>query len=440
VALSALGALMTGLFAVSARAQEPISLGKLHDAAMAHDPRSAMPQLLQSASALRERDIATRRQLQSGVNGQATYQSDVTALPISVPGTTVPKPPYARFQVTLDLEQPLYDAGAVSAQRAIERARLAEATSDVRSQLYRVKQEVNAALFGALLMQERLAELDATTAALDERLREARTRVAEGSALGRDTSALVAERYRLQEARAEVESSRRASLTVLSALTGQVLDPAVPLDLAAVSASMPDAQALLDDPTALRAVALDRRSRPEFDRFDATRARLDQEALALDVENRPRVSAFVQGGVGRPGLNQLVSDTDPFYLAGVRMSWHPFERQKVRRREEQVRVQQRMTDLEERSFAETIDRATAGDREEIARLTAARERDELLLLARSDVERVARVQYEEGAATAASWVSAQSDLLEARLQRRRHAVELEYARARLFTTLGVPFR
>ena len=326
------------------------------------------------------------------------------------------------------------------ARRAVERARLSEATTDVGTQLYRLTQEVNAALFTALLMQERLVELDVTRDELDQRLREAQARVREGSAVSRDTSAIVAERYRLEESRAEVDAKRRAAIETLAELTGRMLDPAARLDLAAVTAALPETRTLLDDPAALRTRALAERSRPEFARFDATRARLDEEARALEVENRPRLSAFVQGGVGRPGLNQLQSDTDPFYITGLRASWRPFERGKVRQREEQLRLQQRMTDLEERAFADALDRATANDRAEIARLEAARPRDDALVAARADVERVARVQYEEGAATAVTWISARSDLLEARLQLRRHAVELEYARARLLTTLGVAAR
>ncbi len=421
-------------------AQDSLTLGELHAAAVAHDPRADMPALLRRASILREQDIATARRLQSGVNGQATYQSDVTALPISLPGSAVPEPPYARFQLTLDLEQPIYDAGAVSAQRAVERARLGEATTDVATQLYRRTQEVNTALFTVLLMQERVAALDVALADLTERLREVRSRVIEGSAVSRDTSAIRAEQYRVEESRAELEANRRAALISLGALTGRSFDQTVALRVAALSIPETATDALLRDPETLRAQALQDRARPEFAAFDATRVRLDEEAAALGVATRPRVSAFVQGGVGRPGLNQLTRDTDPFYIAGVRATWHPFERGKVARREEQVRVQQRLTDLQEHVFAENVERATEADRTEITRLVEARTRDEALEAARADVERVARVQYDEGATTATAWVSARADLLDAQLQLRRHAVELEYARARLLTTLGLPVR
>lgn len=418
------------------QAQDTVQIGALHAAALAHDPRSAMPAVMREASALREQDLATARRLQSSVHGQATYQSDVTSFPITLPGTTVPEPPYARFQITLDLEHPLYDAGAVAAQRTVERARLEESTSDVRTQLHRLKLEVNSALFTVLLMQERIEALDLARGDLDQRLLEARARVVDGSALGRDTSAIVAEGYRLEESRSTLDANRRAALVVLGALTGETFDASRPLAIGSPDAVANASQ--MSGDVVQRALA--ERVRPEFAKFDATRARLNTEVDALSVANRPRVSAFAQGGVGRPGLNQLVRDTDPFYLAGIRASWQPFERGKIARREEILRAQQRLADLEEHAFTEGLARATATDLAELERLDAADVRDQLLVTARADVERIARVQFEEGAATAAAWVSARADLLDAQLQIRLHAVERAYAQVRLLTTLGVPVR
>lgn len=415
-----------------AAARDTLSLGALHDAAATRDARSAMPTLLRDASALRDRDIVTDRRLRSVVNAQATHQSDVTTLPVRIPGSDVPTPPYSRFQLTLDLEQSIYDASATPARRAVERARLGEAESDVNVQLHRLRQDVNVAVFTTLLLQERLAELDVVRDDIGQRLTEARARVREGSALSRDTSTLVAERLRIDETHAEVDANRRAALTTLGSLTGRTYDPASPISVQSVSPREEDARDTVG--TAIP------RARPEFHRFEATRRRIAEEARAVQVENRPRLSAFAQAGVGRPGLNQLATDTDPFYIVGVRASWKPFERGTVQRREEQLHVQQRLTDLEERAFAEALHRATATDREEIARLEAARARDAELIAARADVERVARLEYEEGAATAAAWIATRTALMEARFTARRHAVELEYARARLLTTLGLPLR
>jgi outer membrane protein TolC len=403
-------------------AQDTVSLSRLHADAIARDARSQTPALLRSASALRDRVITTDRFAQPQLNAQATHQSDVTEVPIRIPGSNIPTPPFTRYQLTLDLDQPLYDAGAVAARRAVERGRLGEAESDVALSLYKLRFDVNAALFTALLYQEQLDALDATRAVIDQRMLEATARVREGSALARDTSTIHAERLRTEETRAEAASRHRSALRVLSNLTGRHFDPRV---------------RLVAPPVEVDSAPL-AKQRPEFARFDAVRGRLELEARAAAVDARPRISAFMQAGVGQPGLNQLRPDTDLFYTAGVRATWRPLARHDASRRAEQARLQQRVTDLEERAFAESLERATFTDREDIAALEAAIVRDAQLTRVREEIEQVARLEFEEGAVTAAVWVAAQSDVLAAHIAARRHLVELAYARVRLLTTLGAP--
>jgi outer membrane protein TolC len=56
---------------------------------------------------------------------------------------------------------------------------------------------------------------------------------------------------------------------------------------------------------------------------------------------------------------------------------------------------------------------------------------------RTEVERQARAQYDEGAITTPEYVEARTDVAEARLELDRHRVELAQARSRYLTTLGL---
>jgi outer membrane protein TolC len=416
--------------ATVAQAQDTLSLRALHDAAIARDARSGAATLIRQQGALRDRVIASDRYAQPQFNAQATHQSDVTQLPLRVPGTDIPTPPFTRYQVSLDLDQPLYDAGSVNARRAVERTRTNESEADLRARVYGITFEVNATVFTLLLQQEQQQELRAVRRALEQRLAETRLRVSEGVALGRDTSALLAEQLRVDELLDLVVSKRAAAASQLASLTGRTVSAHTPIALANMAGTETLPSAPVD--------ALRLRERPEFARFDATRARLAEEANATAVDARPRVSAFVQAGMGQPGLNQLRPDSDAFYIAGVRAAWRPFASRDAERRAEQLRVQQRITDLEEKAFAEMLARASTADAEEIERLTTLIERDVQVIAARTEIERVARLELDEGLTTTAQWITVQTDLAEARIAAKRHTVELALARARLFTTLGLP--
>lgn len=405
---------------------DTLSLRALHEAALLRDARAGSAQLLRVAGDARDAVIARDRFADPLLGGQLTHQSDVTAVPLRLPGNDIPSPPFTRYQVTLELDQPLYDAGAVSARRAVERARTHEADADLLARLYGLTNEVNAAVFTVLLQQAHDDALRATDTVLAQRLAETRQRVNEGAALARDTSLLIAERLRLQEQSEAVRSRARVARAQLQALTGATL----PERAAAPTLLSLDRLTTLATSTP--------RTRPEFARFDATRARLADEVRASAVEGRPRVSAFVQAGIGRPGLNQLRPDTDAFYLAGVRVSWRPFARRDVAHNAEALRAQQRITTLEEQAFADQLARVVLGDVADIERLEAQLVRDRALVATREEIARVARLELDEGLITTAQWIAVQADLTDARLSAERHLVERTWAWARLYTTLGLP--
>lgn len=409
-------------------AQDTLQLGALQEAALRHDPRGAQRALLREQASLRETSLDMERRPQLSLNGVASHQSDVTAVMLNLPGASVPAPPKDRWQATVDAQQLLYDGGAIAARRDLERARLAESSAQVDAALYRLRAEVNTAFFSAYLLGARTRELDALLSDLDARLQVARARVLAGAALPRDTSAIVAEQLRSSLARDEAESARTASLAVLARLTGEAVDARSVLllpDLAADVARTVEG----GNPASLRL-------RPEFAQFDRTRARLDREAANAHLENRPRLVAFGQAGVGRPGLNQFRTDPDEFWQAGLRVEWRPWTWRNADRSAEVIHTQQRIISTEERALAEQLARAVESDVADMQRLRSALSTDARVVTLRSEIERQASAQFTESAISAAEYVEVRTDVLEARLTLERHRAELAQAQARYLTTLG----
>lgn len=415
--------------AATARAQDTLHLAALQDAAVARDPRGEQPRLLRAQSDLRLTTLDAERRPQLTLNGQASHQSDVTAVVLRLPGASVPTPPKDRWQATADVQQLLYDGGAVEARRALERARLAESSAAVDAALYRLRADVNAAFFSGYVLQERRRELDALLADLDARLAVARARVVNGVALGRDTLAIVAERLRTELARGETVASRGAALAVLARLTGETIDSATVLALPNLSREVA-ATRVEGRPETLRV-------RPEFTQFRQTRARIDREVALTAMENRPRLLAFGQGGMGRPGLNQFRTGPDEFWQAGVRVEWRPWTWGNATRAAEGLRMQQRIVETEEKALADQLARAVESDVADMQRLRDALGTDARVVTLREEIERQAQAQFTEGTITAAEYVELRTDVLEARLVLQRHRAELAQAQARYLTTLGL---
>ena len=327
------------------------------------------------------------------------------------------------------MEQRLYDGGDVARRRELEEARYAESQAEVDVALYELRSDVNSAFFSAFLLEKRSEEFEALVADLDARLAAVRARVEAGTALGRDAAEIEAEWVRAGLQRDEARASRRASLAILADLASR------PIDTSAVLV-LPSDQPERAHPADLSAVAALRR-RPEFDQLRRSRERLEREAASTTTENRPKLFAFGQAGVGLPGLDQFRTSSDAFWQAGVKVKWQPWTWRSAGRRAAAFRLQQDVVATEERALGRRLARAVVTDLEDIDRLKAALTDDERIVTLRVEVERQARAQYDEGAITTPDYVEARTDVLEARLTLERHRVELAQARSRYLTTLGI---
>jgi outer membrane protein TolC len=417
------------LLARAAQAQDSIHVERMQEAALRTDPRAAQRELLRAATDQQIAVIQSDRLPQIAINGFASYQSDVTTVNQALPGINVPNLPKDHWQTTLDVEQRIYDGGEVTKRRQLEEARHAESEAGVDVELYRLRSDVNSAFFSAFLLGKRAEEYDALLADLDARLAAVRARVEAGTALGRDAAEIEAERVRAGVQRNEAQASRRASLAILSNLVGQPIDTTAVLVLPA------------DQPEVSRAVAPadaeSLRARPEFTQLRQSRARLEREAAYTSTENLPKLSAFGQAGVGLPGYDGFRQTSDAFWQAGLRVKWQPWTWRSAGRKAAAIRLQQDIVTTQEQALGRSLARAVAADLEEIGRLKAALADDEKVVALRTEVERQARAQYDEGIITTADYVETRTDVLEARLTLERHRVELAQARASYLTTLGL---
>ena len=408
--------------------QDSLTLAWVHARTAAVDPRVGQASHFADASEQRSAALRSARLPQFAVRAQATHQSDVTRVELPGASITPPSPPRDRWQAIVQADQLLYDGGMVNGKVALESARLLEQQAGVRVAQYALRGEAEAAFFGAWLLQERLAELDAVTEDLAARLGELRARVREGIALPRDTAAIEAERLTVVRRRAEAEAQRQAAITVLSRLTDTTLASTVALVAPTLSGAV----------DAIANGALDTlRSRPEFAQLRATQHRLEQEAVLAAVENRPTISAFAEGGVGRPGLNQFDADPAGFWQGGVRVTWRPWTWRSAERSAGALRAQREVVAADEVALAARLSRAVEADLAMIRHLRDGFADDARLIVLRREIERAAQAELSEGIITAARYVEARTDLAEARLAERRHRAELVRAEAAFLTTLGI---
>jgi outer membrane protein TolC len=428
-----IGILAVGLdgeiFWAQASAGDTIRLSSLQIVAARRDPRARQLDLLAAQTDLRLRNIGAEQLPALTVVGQGQYQSDVTTIPFTPPGGQRIVPPNDTYDARVEAQQRLIDP-SLAARRAVERAQLGESQARVRTAIYGLRENVNDAFFSAARLQLQRGEIETSITDLEAQLRVASDRVRLGAALPSEVATLQAELLLRRQSLAEIDANRRAALAVLADLTGVRAGVEDVLDL-------PDAAA---EVARVRTAIGEARGRPEYAQFVRTRELLQRQESAVAARDKPRLSAFGRVGYGRPGLNALNTNFDSYWLAGLQVQWTPWSWGTTRREREALALQRQIVETEEAAFRDRIERSTAHDLATIDRLESAIATDDQIIALRERIARETLRRFQEGVVTSAEYVDRQTDVLNARLARASHRVELAQARARFLTLVGVEVR
>lgn len=237
------------------------------------------------------------------VSGKASYQSDVTQMPFTMPGFdfTMPKDQYS---VYAEISQTLWDGGSSGS-----RVRTARAGADVQRQqtmvsVYSVREQVQNIYLGILLIDRQLKQNGLLMESLERSRNEVRALMESGMAYASDMKIVEVNILDCRQKTSQLNSDRAAYLEMLGKLTG--------CDMTGAVLSEPDCEIDLDSLVV---------KRPELELYDARLRQNDAQRKELDTRISPKFNVFFQGGAGQPGLNMLEKGFKPYWMAGVKMQW-----------------------------------------------------------------------------------------------------------------------
>ena len=95
---------------------------------------------------------------QFSVSAKATYQSDVTGIPISVPGVDIKPLSKDQYGITLDINQTIWDGGVVSSRKEMAKTGSEVALKQLEVTLYSINDRVNQLFFGILLLDAKIQQ------------------------------------------------------------------------------------------------------------------------------------------------------------------------------------------------------------------------------------------------------------------------------------------
>ena len=243
---------------------------------------------------------------QFSLSGKATYQSDITRLPVEIPNLDFKTAPKDQYQVMLEVQQTLWDGGDIRSRKRLTRAASEVELEKQHVDMYALTDRVNQLFFGILLLDEQLKQNSLLQEDLGRTHKQVADYIANGIATLSDLDAVSVEQLNTRQHRVELETTRRAYLSMLAAFTDKDLS----------------SETVLLKPAAEENIDRQMNNRPELRWYDAQGEQLHQQEAALNTRLMPRFGLFVQGAYGNPGLNMLKDEFNAYYMAGVRMSWN----------------------------------------------------------------------------------------------------------------------
>lgn len=164
---------------------------------------------------------------QVSINGQATYQSEVTRLP----GSAVLVEPLSKDQYKIygEINQSILDGGVTKNQTNIQRVSTQIEQQKLEVELYKIKERINQLFFGILLIDAQLKQVDLLKKDLQTSLLKTESAILNGTAFKSNADILKAELLKSDQRIIEMKAARLAYLDMLGYFTNQQLDDTVTL-------------------------------------------------------------------------------------------------------------------------------------------------------------------------------------------------------------------
>lgn len=245
-------------------------------------------------------------------SAQATYQSAVTAWPESMltmyqqMGLNMKGLRKDQYKIGVDLQQTIYDGGAISSQRNIAQQEGKVQEAQTETNLYQVRRRVNEMYFSLLLLNEQIQLNEDVQALLQSSEKKLSAMVKGGTAAASDLDNVRAERLSVEQQNENLKQQKLMLQRMLSVFCGlEVNNTQKPAPVQIVSSV---------------------NNRPEMRLYNSQLELTEAKEKALDTQLRPKLGLFAQGFYGYPGLNMFEDMMNRKWslngIVGIKLSWN----------------------------------------------------------------------------------------------------------------------
>jgi outer membrane protein TolC len=362
-------------------AQQDSKLLKLQDCyALAEEnyPISRKRDLIAKSSEFTIDNIAKGYYPKFDVFGQATYQSDVTKLPISLPGVDAPILNKDQYRAYAEINQLVYDGGALKQQKEIVVKQTKVSEQQLKVDLYAVKQRVTELYFGILVFDEQLHQNDLLKNDIRIGIKTIEAQLANGTAYRSSLDLLKAEFLKVDQMAIGIRNYKKAYLDMLGLFINSELN----------------LNTQLETPNDI--VISKEIKRPELELFNYRNESLELGKKTISIGNLPRFNLFLQGGAGNPGLNMLEEGWKGYYIGGIRLNWSLTGLYTDKKQKQIIDINKEQLEVDKEVFLFNANQSLKQQNAEITKLQEYLVTDNEIITLRNNVKKAALAQLENG--------------------------------------------
>ena len=357
-------------------------------------------------------------------NGSFVYNSSVVdmssvlgSLPIPV---TIKPLPHEQYKVTIDINQVIYDGGAIKGARALEKADLSINEKQTEADLYKLRGQINGYYFNLLLLARQKELLNNYLELIKKRISSMQSALNNGVIIKSDIDVLTSEKIKIEQQLTENEIRKASFLKILSDLTGKQIEPSTEFVIP------PETNKLTTE-----------LSRPELQLYDLRKEQLAAGLKVIESKRMPKAFGFATLGYGNPpGSNFFKDEFAPYYIFGAGVKWNIFDWNKAKNEKQLITIQQGIIESRKTDLTESLNRLLESKNAEIKSLKALIETDSDLITLRKRITASAESQYENGTITATDYLNELNSERQALINFEIHKINLAMARIEYLNISG----
>lgn len=342
------------------------------------------------------------------LNGQATYQSDVTKIPIKIPGMSVEEMNKDQYKVTLDVNQTVYDGGNTSQQKKVENITLESDKQFLESELYKIKEKISQLYFGIILLQENEKLLTVMKNEISNKLQKVEAGVKNGVSLPTNADVLKVELIKIDQQLSDIKESKLADINML----GEFINLSLPKNLIFYPPAVPVISEKFEN------------ARLEMKVYDLQWEKLAAMKKLAEVKTRPHLSAFAQAGYGRPGLNMLDNKLDDFYMAGIKLNWNLWNWNQNKNDKQLLDLQKDVINTQRNNFEKNLKISLEQQKGNLHKYEDLIEKDKEIITLSENIVKTYSAQLDNGIITSTEYITELNNQLQSKINLENHRLQL----------------